>query len=464
MKVHYREVVWKASGILIGCTLCASRIVWAQTDSVATSTVALTVEKGSPLRVIVIKRLRMKQDEPIQARVVEPVYAFDREVVPPGAEVTGRIRQLQGVPRRVRVAAILAGDLTPLHDPQIEFDTLILKNGKRVPLKTSVFPGSDTAVRFDSSKKGRKKGTLTTAADMARQQIEARKRAVIDAVRTPGKLQRLADMFLARLPYHPQSVPAGTRLNARLLAPLDFGKAPLPVSEFGQIGSQPPADSIVRARLTSALDSRTAHKGLPVEAVLSQPLFSADHHLLFPEGSRMHGTIVQARAARRWHRNGRLRFTFHGIEPPASTQNMEALRRIEGRLESVEVENKGKEAVKVDEEGGTKVAASKKRFLAPALTLMLASRGMDDDPIRIHGVPTGARQANYGGKAVSGAVGFGLIGSAVAQVSQPFATTLGFYGAGWSIYRNLIARGNEVQFPVDTPIEIRFGPRAGSQK
>jgi len=406
----------------------------------------------------------MKQDEPVRARVVEPVYAFDREVVPPGAEVIGRIRQLEGVPRRQRVAAILAGDLTPLHQPQIQFDTLVLKDGKRIPLETAVFPGSDTVVPFDAGKKGRKKGPLASAADMARQEIEARKRAVIDAVKTPGKLQRLADLLMARLPYHPQSLPAGTRLNARLLTPLDFGTALLPVSEVGQIGSQPPADSVVRARLSSPLDSRTAHKGLSVEAVLSEPLFSADRHLLFPEGSRLHGTVVQARAARHWHRNGQLRFTFQGIEPPTSEQNMETVRRIEGRLESVEVESKGNDTVKVDEEGGTKVAASKKRFLAPAITLVLASRGMDDDPVRIHGVPTGARQANYGGKAVSGAVGFGLIGAVVAQISQPFATTLGFYGAGWSVYSNLVARGHDVQFPADTPIEIRFGPRADAQK
>src|SRR5260370_21134616 len=105
MKLPCREVAWRAS-IFLGCALCALRVAWAQNDaSTAIPTVALTAEQGSPLRLILTKRLRMKQDEPVRARVVEPVYAFDREVVPPGAEVIRRILQLEGVPRPQRLAA-----------------------------------------------------------------------------------------------------------------------------------------------------------------------------------------------------------------------------------------------------------------------------------------------------------------------------------------------------------------------
>ena len=34
---------------------------------------------------------------------------------------------------------------------------------------------------------------------------------------------------------------------------------------------------------------------------------------------------------------------------------------------------------------------------------------------------------------------------------------LGFYGSGRSIYSNVVARGQEVTFPMNTAIEIRFG-------
>jgi hypothetical protein len=221
--------------------------------------------------------------------------------------------------------------------------------------------------------------------------------------------------------------------NAELLSPLQFGTATLPAAELGEIGSQPAADSVVHARLTSALGSRTAQKGSPAEAALSQPLFSADHHLVFPEGSRLRGAVAQARAARHWRRNGQLRFSFQGIEPPPSASGLNAQieQRVEGRLESVEVNRK--QNVKMDEEGGTQVASSKKRFLIPAVTMVLARTGMDNDRVRVHGVPTGARQANNGERAVTGGVGLGLIGSALAQTSRPFAAALGY----WAIARSV---------------------------
>jgi hypothetical protein len=62
---------------------------------------------------------------------------------------------------------------------------------------------------------------------------------------------------------------------------------------------------------------------------------------------------------------------------------------------------------------------------------------------------------------LSGGVGLGLIGAALGQISRPFAAGLGFWGASWSIYSNVLARGQEVQFPVDTSIEIRVGSRQG---
>ncbi|HYM12637.1 MAG TPA: hypothetical protein VEU62_18005 [Bryobacterales bacterium] len=425
--------------------------------------VALTVEQGVPLRVILTQKLRFRQNEPIKAKLVDPVYAFDREVAPPGAEVLGRISKLESVPRKERLAAILGGDFTPFKNPHIEFDTLVLKDGRRIPLKTTVTPGSGTAVRFDANG-NRNKGRIASAKAAARQQIDARKRAVIDEIKAPGKLQRLEDAALTRLLYHPQYLRQGTRFNAELQAPLQFGTATLPPAELGEIGSQPAADSVVHARLTSALDSRTVQKGTPAEAVLSQPLFSLDHHLVFPEGSRLHGTVVQARAARHWRRNGQLRFSFQGIEPPpsASGLNTRIEQRVEGRLESVEVNRK--QNVKMDEEGGTQAASSRKRFLIPAVTMVLASTGMDSERVRVHGVPTGARQANNGGRALAGGVGLGLLGGALAQTSRPLATALGWWGIARSVYVNLVARGQDVSFPVDTPVEIRFGPRGGTPK
>jgi hypothetical protein len=57
-----------------------------------------------------------KVGQEIHGRVVRPVYAFDRLMVPAGAEVTGHIAKIDGISSKKRVLAILNDDLTPSHD------------------------------------------------------------------------------------------------------------------------------------------------------------------------------------------------------------------------------------------------------------------------------------------------------------------------------------------------------------
>lgn len=419
--------------------------------------IPLSVDKGVPLRVVVTEKIRFKQNQPVHARLVEAVFAFDREVAAPGADVLGRIKSLHSVSRRTRVAAVLSGDFTPLHEPEIEFDTLLLNNGRRVPIQTISTLGGGSVVRFEGAKT-KKRGKVGAAKQAARDQIDARRRKVIEAVKAPGKLERLGDAVLARLPYHPQSWPKGTRLLAVLQAPLDFGIAAMSTSELSQIGMQPAADSVVHARLTTNLDSHSSIKGMTVEALLSQPLFSQDHHVIFPVGSRLRGTVLQVRPARRWHRSGQLRFAFQNIEPVlAFRERAQTLWSVEGQLDGVEAG--GNDKIAMDAEGGTKVTSSKTRFIAPVLAVMLAGRALDRDHVRVNGAPTGAIQSNAGGQAIAGSVGFGLIGAGLGQISRPVATVIGFYGAGWSIYTNIVGRGQEVKFPAETAIEVRFGAR-----
>ena len=135
---------------------------------------------------------------------------------------------------------------------------------------------------------------------------------------------------------------------------------------------------------------------------------------------------------------------------------------VEGLLEGVEAG--GKDKIAMDSEGGTKVTSSKTRFIAPVLAVMLAGRALDRDHVRVNGTPTGAIQSNAGGQAIAGSVGFGLIGAGLGQISRPVATVIGFYGAGWSIYSNIVGRGQEVKFPAETAIEVRFGARAGQKQ
>ncbi|HWF46800.1 MAG TPA: hypothetical protein VG168_07330, partial [Bryobacteraceae bacterium] len=260
-----------------------------------------------------------------------------------------------------------------------------------------------------------------------------------------------------------------TRLNADLLEPVDFGTANISAKELSGAGEAPASNSVVYARLACNLDSRTASKGMAVEAILSRPLFSQDHLLLYPVGSRLTGTVLQVRAPRSWHRSGQLRFAFEDLQAPAGTVAVastpaarEPERRIQGELDGVAGDSKQK--IAVDSEGGTKATSSKTRFIAPAVTLMLAGRGLDRDPVRQNGVPTGAVKSAAGGQAIAGAVGFGLIGVGLGEISPPFSAALGFYGAAWSVYSNVVGPGHNLTFPAETPIEVRLGSRTSAVK
>jgi hypothetical protein len=436
------------------------------TSAAPTLTAPLVVPEGAPLRVVITNKLRFKKNQPVHARTVDPVFAFDREVVPSGSDVVGHITGFKNASRLVRMRAMLGGNFTPIREPQLAFDSLVLKNGQSIPIQTVVSAGADTVVRFSTNGKDEKKGKIATATEMARQQIETKKRAVLDTIKAPGKMDRVKEAMWSFAPWHPQYLPAGSRFNAKLLSPLPFGDATIPASQLTELGTQPPTDAVVAARLITSLDSRTALHGAPVEAVLTRPLLSEKGLILFPEGSRLTGSVVQAEPARRWHRSGKLAFMFTQMEPPPEASvftDASGKQEIEGRLEGVEVNgNDGK--VQIDEEGGAAGASSKKRLITPAISMMLAMNGAEGrEPVRVHHIPTGAYHNNYAGHLLSGAVGFGLLGSAMGRFMSPVGSALGFYGAGRSVYSNIVARGQEVTFPMNTPIEIRFGSAPASK-
>ena len=444
----------------------------AQDSSTAMQPVPLIVDSGLALRVIMTQKLRFKLNESVHGQLTDPVYAFDREVIPSGTEVTGRLVGFKRPSRWVRAWSLMGGNFTPLREPQIEFESLQLKDGRTVTLQTDVTRGTNTVVRF-SDANAPPKGRIATARDMARQQIEARKQAVIDAVKAPGKLSRIGDALLSMLPYRPQSLPSGTRFTATLRAPLDFGSASVQSSALEEARSQAPSIDLVNAVLMTSLDSSTAQHGMAVDAIVSRPVFSADNHLIVPEGSHLTGTVVQAKPARIWHRNGKLAFVFTGIQTPAAGIQVTATVTpvmVEGRLESIEVDSASGD-VRLDEEGGATVANSKKRFIAPAIAAALAFRtteGRDAEPdndaddVGLKPGQTIGATRNFGPRILAGGIGFGLVGMAFGRLSQPFSSVLGFYGAGRLAYSNIVGKGLEVTFPRNTPLEIRFSSQSST--
>src|ERR1700727_2996963 len=66
-------------------------------------TIALTVPKGTPLQIVLDQEVRVKKvGQPIHGHTVEQIYAFDRQVVPIGAGVTGRIIGIEDLSKTKR--------------------------------------------------------------------------------------------------------------------------------------------------------------------------------------------------------------------------------------------------------------------------------------------------------------------------------------------------------------------------
>jgi hypothetical protein len=456
-------------------TASASAQTTAENDA---SRISLKVPSGAPLRLYLTKRVSKRTGAPVEAKLLEPIFAFDREVIPAGTVAQGRVSRVQPVGKWQRVRAIVSGDFTPLRSAQLEFTTLILPDGHTVSTHTVETAGLNSLYVEPSKKKKQKAqnqngGILGTAKQTAKDRINgainARSRGISDIVRGPNKKERLIDLLWSKLPYHPQYVRRGARFDAPLRDPLQFGFEPVKQGDLAELGSQPLPDSIVHARLLTPLNSASAKQGETVEAVVVAPLFSANHKVVFPEGTRLIGTVVVARKARSFHRGGQLRFNFQKVDLPPEVAN---LRLAAPRPEPMNTqailagaEGSGTAPIKVDSEGGVQAKESKTRFIAPVISLILATRAADNDhhhDADDTGGNTGGN-ANISGRTLGGGLGLGMLGAAVSQSSPYVGMAFGYYGLAWSVYSNVIARGGEVQFDKNAMMDIKFGARTPPQ-
>ena len=432
-----------------------------------TTMVTLTVPPGAPLRLYLTGRVSKRLDAPVQAMIMEPVFAFDREVVPAGSEVTGKVTRLTPAGKWQRFQSIVNGDFTPLHSAQVEFENLKLPDGRILTIHTVETTWLNSIYKAPSKNHKAPNGGIMgtakqTAKDKINQQINARTRGIADIVRGPNKKERMIDFLWAKLPYHPQYLRRGSRFDAPLRDALGFGTAAVALKSLTGMGAQPSADSVVRARLLTALDSRSAKQGQAVEAVVVEPLFSADRKLLLPEGARLSGAVTVAKKARSFHRPGGLRFNFQKVELPFEIAGFKpavqpAALKTQATLDSAE--GSGPAKIKVDSEGGVQAQESKTRFIAPLIALVLAGRAADNDAERHAAGRVAGGEANVGGRTLGGGSGFGLLGMGISQSSRYVGMAFGYYGLAWSVYLHVIAKGGEVTFDRNAMMDIRFGAR-----
>lgn len=415
----------------------------------------LTVPKGTPIQVALEKEVRVRQvGQKLDGRVVEPIYAFDKLVVPVGSEALGTITAIDSPSKLHRTAAALDANFSPASRIHVAFTEIVLKDGRHIPVNTTVSAGSGQVLQFTSSA-AKKKNSIKNKAEQktteAKQQAKQQWDAAMAQLKTPGKMHRLKRYLEAQLPYHPQYISAQTVYLAVLNDPLTFGKEEMSEQMASSIGGSLPEGAVVHARLITPLTSATAKKNDLVEAVLSQPLFDGKR-LVLPEGSHLSGIVLQAQPARRMKKNGQLRITFREIVPPDGIP-----QKVQATLEAVQAAKNAN--VKIDSEGGAEATNPKSRYLTTGLSVGLAAMAGHQDN---DGNSARAASGDASGRAAGGAGGFKLIGIAlgIAVKSPAFGRAMGVYGAGRSVYSNFIVRGNEVVFPQNTAMDISVGQHA----
>lgn len=272
-------------------------------QSFSTRTMAMSVPDSAPLQIALDREVRVRRvGEVITGRIVQPVYVFDRLVIPVGTVANGRISEIAPVPGRTRTLDALNADFTPAHKLSVTFDELILPDGRHMDLHATIVPGSGQVIRLvtaDEHKKNAVKDIAAQKMDQARAQWNS----AMKQVESPGRLHTVTRYAVAQLPVHPQYVDAGTLYSAELSQPLDFGSESVSADTLSGIGTQPPPGSLGHAILLTSLNSATTAKSADVEAELSQPLLDQGH-LILPAGTHLRGTVLQVRPARRLRRNG----------------------------------------------------------------------------------------------------------------------------------------------------------------
>ena len=417
------------------------------------SSIDLSIPKGTPLEIVLDREVRVKGvGQAIAGRVIEPVYAFDKLEIPAGSQVTGKILGLQGISAARRTEAALNADFTPARKVQISFTEISLPDGRKIPIQTTVTPGSGQVLDFvaaadSDSEKRTPAGAVSDKVQAAKRQAHQEWTAAMGQLKAPGKIHRAERYAFGQLPVRPQFIEADSVYFAELEAPLSFGTEQLMPETARSIGSVPQDGAVVRARLATGLTSASNQKGDAVKAVVTQPLFEQGR-LIIPQGSVLAGSVVQVCSARRMKRNGQLRIVFQELRLPSGVAE-----QVEASLQSVQAD-KGAE-LRLDSEGGAQATTPRTRYLSTAASLGLAGLSLKGDSDSATPNPAG----NASNRAAGGAVGYKLVGITLGLLvhSRAFGYSMGAYGAGMSVYSHFLARGRDVVFPKDTAMQIGLG-------
>ena len=423
--------------------------------------IPLIVPAGSPLRLRTDGTTFPKHvGDVVHARLTQPVFAFDREVLPSGTEAIGHIVAFSHPSRLLEVENMLSGHFGSFKKPEVQFDTLFEPGKAPRTIVTDTAPGSGQTVEMRAEAKS-KHGVVGSAVARGKQEISTRWKALKDFFSSDNKTQIVRDAALGLLPYQPARITNGSQFDAVLITEQTFGSEKVPAAAVLQLGQTTPEEGAVAANLVTGLDSGKTQTGAPVEAKLTAPLF-ADHRLLLPAETRLTGTVSAARPARHFHRNGQLRFTFQQVALPQDITEIQKRLSAQAAAANLEISQKRIHAgisgltvrrgshIGVDEEGVPRVEESKARFLGPALAVALVAAANSQEQEH------GKVENQTGAQTAAGAMGFALVGAIVGRTSHIGALVAGSLGAARSVYSQFLGKGFDIQLPANTALLIQF--------
>ena len=413
---------------LLSFSFLAACIIPAVAQEVQLFPNSIVVDSGSDLRCRLDKGLRItKAGEPITARLVEPVYVGTVLAIPKGSTIQGHVSSVSTAPWSKRTGRLLNGDFTPPRTANVMFDHLVLADGNSLPIHTDITVGINGVKKAKYLPKSQRSGARDKVKDAA------------EPLRGPNKLQRLREATFRSLPYHPEYLDQGTIFDAVLLDPI---MTPTPVESQADV-DPPSGENYLRLRLLTPLKSQMIARGEPIEAVVSRPYYSTDHFLRYPAGTKLEGTVSEAKSAGWMKRNGALLFSFHSVLATDGT-----VRSLSATV--AEVEAASSQGLAIGQEGDIKATTS-------ILTRLRA-------PLSLIGPSTALTDSTAFSRAANGDRGFGLLGAGAAQASVATAAGFGYYGAAMQIYKAFIAKGSNVELPANTPIALRVNEEPQSSK
>jgi len=426
-------------------------LIFSQICSLHAQTQTAEIISGTPLSIVLPRHSPMRAGEQIEGRLLYPVYVSNGVVLPSESTLRGHVIRLDS-DRSRRIHARLHGDFTPFHIPVVQFDQVLLKDGEVRAISCSNGKDGMVILRL-SPPPGQKRGSL-----ISRQWSDLKQRAkeTTALFTAPGRGDRLVQFIYTQLPYHPQRIETGTTWTVELARPLLVNVDNNPpitardsstVPRSGLITSPKPVkqpdDQVnewhLHAYLQQTISSAKAKPGDTFHAYVAEPVFNSEHVVVVPEGSLLTGEITQARTARSFGRQGKLRFHFKEIKLPGGFS-----QPVEGTLAGVDSDRSAH--LQSDAEGGIQ-PQSQNRVVIPLLLAFLAGRALDSDE----------NQTLNNGLASNG---FGIVGRVVgiAASSRNVAVGIGIYGAALSFYDLWLARGRDVVFPKNTRVEITTNP------